>query len=199
MKKRPQGQSIFLSSLFNYFLGGFTLLEFLVVIFIIVLVTSTITPAYIARRQEFKIQQSANLIAYFLRKALEMAMSADEYEGIIPSGGYGVYFQIVPNSEIFLFADCNNDHKYTQGNNICGPNLAERIEGETLSLERKVELQGLTPASPLNITFQPPDPVIFIDGSETIYDKAEILIEFGSKQKKVIVNRAGLITIENLP
>jgi len=127
-----------------------------------------------------------------------MAMAAKEVgpDGakIVPTGGYGIYFN-QSSKEIILFADCDNNQQFTSGN-VCGtpPNkFPEKIE--EIELELGTALKTLSPSSPLNITFTPPTPKISITGGGT----AAIIISLEgdlSKTKIITTNKAGLISVQ---
>jgi type II secretory pathway pseudopilin PulG len=186
---------------------GFTLIEVFVVISIIILLSAISIPSYFNQRKELTLEQSANLLLQSLRKVSEMAVSAREIgpqeAKIIPKGGYGLYLEKMGEDyEILIFADCSDpqDYLYTSGNNVCGisPNkFPEKIQ--ELFLEKGVFIQTLFPSNPLNIVFQPPDPVIYINGQPAVgTDKAEIILSFEGllKTRKIIVNKTGLIYVE---
>lgn len=183
--------------------GGFTLIELLVVAGIIIFMTALILPNYRAGEQQLALQRSASKLAQDIRRAQEMAMSAKEITGptgekIVPDGGYGIFFQTLPNPpyyEIILFADCNDDQHYTSGN-VCGtlPNkFSEKIEN--LNLESKVKISNLSPSSPLDITFKSPDPTISISGGNLA--TITLSIETDPTKTKILkVNQVGLIYVE---
>ena len=110
-----------------------------------------------------------------------MAMSAKEFEGVVPPGGYGINFQTNLTSYI-LFADLNNNKVFDSGEAI-----------ETLSLERGVKISNLSPASPLTISFTPPDPTVNINPSNSL---AIITLSNNGQTKIIKVNKAGLIYVE---
>ena len=164
---------------------SFTLIELLVVSGIILLMSAIIFPNYRAGEQEFAIQRSAHKLSQDLRRAEELALSAQAYPGAPSSfkGGYGVNFQINSTSYT-LFADLNDNKVFDPGENLEIPNL-----------EKKVKISGLS-ASPLNVVFLPPDPQAFVSGSFP----AQITLSLEnnpSKTKIIKINQIGLITINN--
>lgn len=182
---------------------SFTLIELLVITSIIIFLLAIILVNYRQSGEQFALLRSSQKLAQDIRRAGEMAMSAKEIEGptgekIIPDGGYGLFFQTIPNPpyyEIILFADCNDSQQYDLGN-TCGtlPNkFSEKIEN--LNLEEGVLINSLSPPSPLTITFKPPNPTISISGG----DMATITLSLESdstKTKIIKVNTAGLVDIE---
>lgn len=178
---------------------GFTLTELLVVISIIILLSSIIFANYRAGEREFALSRSAFKLGQDIRRAQQMAMSAQEVgpagARIVPRGGYGIYLN--PPTEIILFADCDNDRQYNAQGNICGapPNqFPERVEN--IELERGVRIQSLSPSSPLNITFEPPNPTVHLPPSHATITITLSLEADPNRTRTIEVNRAGLITIQ---
>jgi len=160
---------------------AFTLIELLVVTGIIILLSALVLPNYRTGESQLALQRSANKLAQDIRRAQEMAMSAKEFEGVVPPGGYGINFQTNLTSYI-LFADLNNNKIFDSGEAI-----------ETLSLERGVKISNLSPASPLTISFTPPDPTVNINPSNSL---AIITLSNNGQTKIIKVNKAGLIYVE---
>ena len=162
---------------------AFTLVELLVVIGIIILLTALALPDYRTGERQFALQRSASKLAQDLRRAQEMAMSAKEPPTASETfkGAYGIKFQ-TNSSDYILFADLDNDQIYDSGEEI-----------ETLPLEKKVKISNLSPASPLTISFTPPDPQININPSDSL---ATITLTNNGQTKIIKVNKAGLIYVE---
>jgi len=175
---------------------AFTLVETLVVIVIIVILSLIILPNYNSMRQQLVFQRSAFKLAQDIRTVQEMAMSAKEFEGEIPEGGYGMYLRKVPSPQIsyVLYVDKNNNHKYDSG-----AGSGETIE--EISLENGIKILSLS-GNHSNIIFTPPDPTVFFtdaDGIDLGLDQVSIvfsLISDETKTKTISVNKAGLVNIE---
>jgi len=148
---------------------------------IIILLSALVLPNYRTGESQLALQRSANKLAQDIRRAQEMAMSAKEFEGVVPPGGYGINFQTNLTSYI-LFADLNNNKVFDSGEAI-----------ETLSLERGVKISNLSPASPITISFTPPDPTVNINPSNSL---AIITLSNNGQTKIIKVNKAGLIYVE---
>ena len=167
---------------------GFTLIELLVIVTIIALMSALVIPNLKFGEERFAVQNSAHKLVQDLRKVQQMAMSSSEFNGTIPDGGYGIYFKINENSYI-LFADCSGDKLYDEA--------SEKILEQSFFNE-KIIINNLFSGilkSELNIVFTPPDPIIYIEPSDD--SMAEIFITDQVSEKIIIVNKAGLISIED--
>jgi len=162
---------------------SFTLVELLVAVGIIILLTALVLPDYRAGERQFALQRSASKLAQDLRRAEEMAMSAKEPPTAPDTfkGAYGINFQ-TNSSNYILFADLDNDQIYDSGEEI-----------ETLPLEKKVKISNLSPASPLTISFTPPDPTVNINPSDSL---VTITLSNNGQTKIIKVNKAGLIYVQ---
>ncbi|MFH1036583.1 MAG: prepilin-type N-terminal cleavage/methylation domain-containing protein [Patescibacteria group bacterium] len=167
--------------------AGFTLVEILVVMSIIVTLSVIVLPSYRDGDRQFALQRSANKLAQDIRRIEEMAISSVETGGEVPLGGYGVYFDISNPNQYILFADFDGDHVYDEYG-------GEPI-GNPVNFEANVKIDSLLPTSPLNITFTSPDPTISINNDPAIIIST-ITIGNGSDSENIIVNKAGLIYVE---
>ncbi|MBZ9578069.1 type II secretion system protein [Patescibacteria group bacterium] len=177
---------------------GFSLTEFLIVISIIGIFSAITFPNYRSTQQQLILQRSASKLAQNIRKVQEMAISAKECPPSICGGpgsiippGYGIYLK-KDDLDYLLYADVNpaaGNEKYDSGN--------DKVV-ETIPLETGVEIKSVSPAS-MSINFKPPDPEVKISGTDTD-DAAEavitLVVEGTSFEKKIIVNKAGLIYVE---
>jgi prepilin-type N-terminal cleavage/methylation domain-containing protein len=83
---------------------GFTLVELLAVISIIVLLTSITLPNYRTGDQNMSLERSAHKLSLDLRRAQGMAVSVSSFEGEYPFG-YGIYFNLNQSDSYIIFAD----------------------------------------------------------------------------------------------
>ena len=177
---------------------GFTLVELLVSIFIIILMSGIIFTNYRQSGQQFALQRSANKLAQDIRRAQQMAMSAKECPaGTVCAGqvppGYGIVLDKNWNTKKYrLYADTNGNNEFFNPND---PVI------ELIDLEREVLIKEISSTySSVSINFKPPDPEVTIkfntgsSVSETIITLA--LAADLNKIKIVKVNKAGLIEIQ---
>jgi prepilin-type N-terminal cleavage/methylation domain-containing protein len=178
--------------------NGFTIVEFLVVIFIISLLSGLSFTAYRTGEKIFALQRSAQKLAQDIRIVEEMAISARICDACaekkVPPGGYGIYFN-QGQSVYSIYADLDGNGFY---------NSATDIVIETVTLEKTV-IQNLSISplsiniSSLSINFEPPDPKVTIGNSTQTSTEASITISLSSdpsKTKTIKVNKAGLIYVE---
>ena len=181
--------------------NGFTLIELVVVTFIIGLVTALLLTNYKQGEKEFALTRSAYLVAQGMTKAQEMSISAKEFacpEGTtVPEGGYGVFFYNSSSytDKFFIFADCNEDLTTLIG----GEEIAEIIPLETGIKLKEFYVNEIKNDLSTVFTFIPPDPDVCIYTSCEDYSSTRIIISLESdpaKTKTITLNKAGLIEIE---
>jgi len=173
---------------------GFTLVESLVTIFIIIVLSLIILPNYYSTKQQLALQRSAFKLAQDIRTIQEMAMSVQEFGDEIPAGGYGIYLRKVPSPYISysLYVDKNNNQKYDFGE--------EKIE--EINLESGLKILSLDEnQNHINIIFTPPDPEVYLLNNDAEELGSEVIIviclsDDESKTKTVTINKAGLIYVE---
>jgi prepilin-type N-terminal cleavage/methylation domain-containing protein len=168
---------------------GFTLIELIVVIFIIGLLSSVLFLGRTKGEERLALQRVAYQLAQDLREVQEMAMGAGEVNcGGEISSSFGVNFNLNRSSTSYLlFGDCDSDRVYNQDNDI----LLRQVE-----LEENVQIQNLSPSpNVLNIVFVPPDPIIFIN-EENWNKEGVVTFSLNSSIKRVKINSAGRIEIE---
>ncbi|MBI2450408.1 MAG: type II secretion system protein [Candidatus Nealsonbacteria bacterium] len=130
---------------------GFTLIELLVVTSIIILFTALLTPNYREGAKQLAIQGAASKLAQDFRRAQEMALSSQEFQGRVPAG-YGLYFRDNEPGRYFLFADLDGDKQYSIGDAVV----------EDIALERSAQISGLSASPSLSIVFTSPEPIVTI-------------------------------------
>jgi len=187
-------------------LTGFTLIELIVVITIIAVLSTIVLITFRTGQEQFTLQRSAHILAQDIRRAQELAMRAEEFHGIIPRGGFGIYLNLnrvvgtYPHltSYYILFADCNENRSYDGEATICrsltpGVYFSEQIERR--EIERGVRITEISTLSPTTIVFIPPDPAIRIRSGGADFTNTIITLSIGNLSERVTVNSAGLIEI----
>lgn len=171
---------------------GFTLIESMVMLTIMVILSVATIPFYQSAKKQLALQRSASIFAQDVRSTIEKAMSAQETGCSHPNYeyGYGVSLKEGDKEEYILFSDCNGNGIYEPGND----------EFITQRFEDVIEIKVLNHNN-LSIVFTPPDPTVTIkDSGNNDYSVAEITIgiigEVGGITKTITINKAGLIDID---
>jgi len=169
--------------------AGFTLIEMLVVIFIISLLSILILANYQGGKKEYALLQANQKLISDLRKVQNMAINGTETEGYCSTAvtcyGYGIYLN--SGSSYIIFADRDGDHRYNA------------IEGfETVNLPSPIIIQSTTP-SPVSIFFKAPSPITYINGVSVAGVSAKVILRIQNSGliKTIKVNTAGLIENDN--
>ncbi|MDO8667515.1 MAG: prepilin-type N-terminal cleavage/methylation domain-containing protein [bacterium] len=169
-------------------LTGFTLIELLASVFIIGLVSSVFMVNYHNTNKRSELKMAAQKLASDIRLAQNYSLGSKTYDGITtPSGGWGVHF-VSGASNYIIFADKDGDYIY---NNDINKDVAKEIK----NLPAGVTISSLSPASPLNIVFFPPDPTTYVNGSAA--DSAQVVLRenINNSTAAVTVNPFGLIDV----
>ena len=164
---------------------GFTLIEALVVLFIIALLSTLMLANYQGGKKKYMLLQTNQKLMSDLRKVQNMAISGTEITGVCSvvslCYGYGIY--INSNSSYILFADQNGNKLYEAGE-----------EFETVNLLFPIVIQSVSPLQ-ASVVFRPPEPITYINGNSGVGASAEIILQIQGTTltKKIGVNTAGLI------
>lgn len=123
---------------------GFTLIEILVVIAIIILLSGIIFSNYRSGESQFALLRSAHKLTQDIRRAQEMAMSMREYPGPIPKG-YGVYFNFATATQYLIYRDISEptNKRYDRNEEI-----------ETLFVEKGVKISKISLSTTTPITMR---------------------------------------------
>lgn len=174
---------------------GFTLVELIVAISIVIIFTGITLINYRGSGKQLALQRSANKLAQDVRKAQAMAMSAKELTaGVVPPG-YGAFFKEADNKQYILYADTAPP---PDGNNFYSGGDSEI---EVVKLEQGVVIQDINTApDKVSINFEPPDPIVAIKPEETDdpLGAVEIILALEddlAKTKTIRINKAGLIEV----
>jgi|TARA_Y100000031_G_scaffold69444_1_gene77173 prepilin-type N-terminal cleavage/methylation domain-containing protein len=169
--------------------SGFSIIELLVVMFIIVTIASLMLANHRLGQKKYALSQSAQRLASDFRRAQNMALSGVD---VFSSQyyGYGVY--LGKNDDFYiLYGDENNNDKYDGGDTII----------ETIYFPSQVEIQSLAPppTSKKDMFFKSPDAATFIDGAGIVGGSATIILQIkgdSSSIKTITITTAGLIQID---
>ncbi len=179
----------------NFQNESFTLIELLVVMGIVIILSGTLLINYHSGERYFALQRTAQKIADDLNYAQVLATNSQEFNGIIPKGGYGVYFNLSFKNYYKLYADFDGNQNYnTSDGDVLG----------NIKLEPGIFIKTIS-SSPtgVSINFMPPDPIVKITTQEgTVLGSVVITLCIQdtdcsrSNIKNIIVNQTGLIEVK---
>jgi len=179
---------------------SFTLVELLISMMIIMILTAVSFWAYQNRGEGLLLERSTTLALAESEQLKEKAVSSKEFQGIIPEGGYGIYFSLSAPYKFVLFADCNSNHRYDSTTTPCN-GFSELIK--EVDLERGVYIKSISDVSGgIYIIFQPPSPRILFysaNGSEISSTQVSIVLSLENdpqQTRRIYFNKAGLIYAE---
>jgi len=162
---------------------GFTMMELLVVMFVISLLAALSLAGYHNGQKRYALSQDGQRLMASLRKAQNMSMSGIDISG--QYYGYGVYVEKNDTSYI-IYADENNNSSFQPSDTVI----------ETINLSDKIEIQNVSPLpNKVDIFFSPPNPITYINGNDAVGVLGTITlgIEDTSLTKIITVTTAGLI------
>ncbi len=186
---------------------GFTLVEILVVMILMILLLSLVFINYKETRQKINLNIAIHKLAQDIRKVQEMAMAAEEFDGAVPEGGYGVYLEQSNPDQYILFADQDSldpndpNQEYDDDNNeeIETIIFENRIVICSDGLQTKAGQQEYGVRTEINLVFKPPDPIVYINADNESGDEVRItfcLTNNEENKEVIMVNSSGLIIIE---
>lgn len=167
---------------------GFTIFELLVSISIIALLSGLILVNYHSANKRLELVNAAQKMVSDIRLTQNYALGLKEFNGVPPSGGWGLYFNLSSSGSYVIFADSNNDKDYTSGeefkifNSPAGIEMSSVYVGQTAVADSAV------------ITFIPPDPTIYITDAE-LFIKITLKENQGNTTKTIEVNSLGLVDV----
>ncbi len=173
---------------------GFTLTEVLTSIGIIILMTGIFLANYRDANRQNDLVLTTQILISDIRYAQANALGLFEYNGQVPAGGWGVYFnsQTGNNTQYHIFADINNNQLFDVGEDSLefGGKVVELSSGITID-----SLSVSSTVSELNIIFLPPDPRTFINEIDNSPFPATITLKDVPRQSstQIQINFAGLI------
>ncbi len=175
--------------------SGLTLVEMLVVIGIITIMSLAVFLGGSTIGSPQKLQMSAQEMVSNIRKMQSYVLNLQDHSGSFPDGGWGVYFDMA-NHRYYLFADMNKDYFWQSGETAREFALPKGVVINDIQIDSTTKPLGC-------IDFSPPDPKTHIcESTGPACDNAtagqiEISLSNGNATKKVIVNKYGLVDVEN--
>ena len=165
--------------------AGFSMIELLVVMFIISLISAITLANYRGGQRKYILTQSVQKLVSDIRKAQNMALGGFEISNNY--NGYGVHID-EDDSYYIIYGDKNNT-TYQPSDDII----------ETISLPENIRIQSVSPAAgKMSIFFEPPQPITYLDGNSAAGLSETIVLELENSSlfKTIRITTAGLIQVE---
>jgi prepilin-type N-terminal cleavage/methylation domain-containing protein len=167
---------------------GFTIIEMLVVISIMILISGSMLLGYKSGEDQRRLNIDSQKLVQILRKAQNYAMSAKEESGcgnnkVTP---YGISFNSGSATNYLFIADCNDDKHY---DGINGDILVS-----TISLSDSI-ISSVSPSF-LEIFFAAPIPSTYITGGSETGTITLCSKRRTSLCKSIIINVRGAISVQ---
>jgi prepilin-type N-terminal cleavage/methylation domain-containing protein len=192
---------------------GITLIEMLIVIFIIALLSGILMVDFPKIKRQFALTRAVYRMNQDLRKIQDMGFSGEQLEGISPKG-YGIYINLddanLGNKKYIMYADVDDDQKYTEQTEvICSaqePNkdcVIEEIDFSQVEVGVFINtIENTTNGRWVDINFKPPNPTTTITNLATVPSGINrVLVIFtldsdSSKTRIISINTSGLIELK---
>lgn len=184
------------------FRRGFSLVEFVVTIGIVVTITTIVLVSYQRFGNTTRVNSGAYNIALALRAAQTNSLAARE---LTPGSGifdvsYGVHFDASTPTQYIYFNDADKDRRYDAGEAI---NVSSFTAGSITSLCATLTSNGTEKCAPtiqtLDIVFERPDPeaIISTDITLDVYSAAAIQLRAaqGYAERTIYVGPTGQISV----
>lgn len=180
---------------------GITLVEILVVIFIIALFSGILVSDFPKIRRRFSLTRATYKLAQDLKRVQDMGFSGVRLkDSLVRAKGYGIYIDLkaLGNKEYLMYADTTEpaDQKYTSGEDY----IIETTDFSTT--EKEVIIKEIKNTDNYNqwviINFKPPNPDIEITKLASGMNRVEITLALENDSdplntKSVFVYTSGLI------
>lgn len=166
--------------------AGFTLIELLVSVFIIAAMSGLFMANYHNANKRSELGMIKQKLASDIRLAQNYSLGSKTHDGLeIPKGGWGVHFNDNDKSQYIVFADINGNKKYNSVNEAM----------ETKILPAGITIDSFSPSqgNTLDIVFLPPDPVTYVNDSDTTSAQIILREDINNSTAIITVNSFGLI------
>jgi len=189
---------------------GFSYVEVLSVITVIVILSTVAIANMRIGSSPSELFVAAQKIISDIRLTQNMAISASDFEGVIPGGGWGVRF-VKGQNYYSLYADIADD--YGASDHVCHANCNDTSE----ELYKNIDLPPDTTIDKIylirtidgaeisvdeaTVTFEPPDPKVHMCQAviDCGYDKFGIVVVNSNLDKReIIVNFFGLVDTKDV-
>lgn len=168
---------------------GFTIIEMLVVLAIIVIITGIVIFNIGGERQNSALLRSAQKLSLDLRRAQSFALSSKVFKTFGVPCGWGVHFNGVDSTSYIIFADLASFQDCSDRDYQRASDGSEDFE--TINLELGITISNLS-GSLGDIVFTPPEPTVTFTPAQTSADIT--LINKSFTTRAITVNKTGFIS-----
>ncbi|MBI2446407.1 MAG: prepilin-type N-terminal cleavage/methylation domain-containing protein [Parcubacteria group bacterium] len=168
---------------------GFTLIEILVVLAIIVIITSVVIFNIGSERQNSALLRSVQKLSLDLRRAQSFALSSKVFKTIGIPCGWGVHFNGMGSDNYVIFADLALNPNCSDRDFIRAADGSEDFE--TIYLESGITVNSLS-SGLSDIVFTPPEPTVTFTPAQT--SSSITLININSVTRAININKTGFIS-----
>ena len=200
--------------------GGITLIEIVVVIFIIALFSTILIVNFPEIQRRMALSRSTYKLAQDLRRTMDLSLSGVPLKDINGSAiavkGYGIYINMSNNTQYVIYADVDSSHTYNRiGEDLfCTSQGYAEVQGDVSTRDTTdcvIETINLTKENPslyinridninsnnTSINFSPPNPVINITNHSNNTEIGIVLGIIGvTTERTVSINTSGAINVQ---
>jgi len=169
--------------------GGFTLIEILVVLTIIIIITGIFIFNVGIERQNSALLRSAQKLSLDLRRAQSFALSSKTYKTSGFPCGWGVHFSGLGSTNYIIFADMAAAADCSSRNFMRATDGSEDFK--TVNFDAGVNISSLS-INLSDIVFSPPDPVVNFTPNQT--SASIVLINKKGNTRLININKTGFIS-----
>jgi len=168
---------------------GFTLVEVIVVLTIIVIITGIVIFNVGFERQNSALLRSAQKLSLDLRRAQSFALSSKTYKISGVPCGWGAHFNGLGSTNYIIFADMAVAADCSNRDFIRAADGSEDFE--TINFDAGINISSLS-NNLSDIVFSPPDSVVNFTPNQT--SASIILINKDSATRTININKTGFIS-----
>ena len=168
---------------------GFTLIEMLVVLAIIIVITGIVIFNVGAERQNSALLRSAQKLSLDLRRAQSFALSSKTYKTAGVPCGWGIHFNVAGSTSYIIFADLASVQDCSDRDFVRDGNGLEDFE--VANLEAGITISSLS-NSLSDIVFTPPDPTVNFTPDQTSANI--VLINKNGATRAININKTGFVS-----
>lgn len=183
--------------------NGFSLVELMVTMGILIAVTTMLFFNYPEFRQKVSLKRTSQEIALAIRQAQTYGLGVREFQsgGTTYFPGYGIHFDLTNSpSSFILFADISDPKNYSYDpSNENVQTFSIQTNDKILSMCGAIDVNCDTPLSTADIIYYRPNPIVILtnNGGTTKFSYIEITIQSPEGGTKTItVWLSGQISIE---